>query len=39
MQFYLSDKDFKKLFKMDVAKYAKLAKWKQGQKKKKVGLF
>jgi len=36
---YLSDEEFKKVFKMDQKKFGKMQKWKQNKLKKKVGLF
>ena len=39
LETYLSDDDFKKVFKMDKEHFSKLPAWKQTKSKKEVGLF
>ena len=39
LETYLSDDDFKKVFKMDREQFAKMPGWKQTKTKKDVGLF
>ena len=39
LETYLSDEEFKKVFKMDKELFSKLPAWKQTKNKKEVGLF
>lgn len=39
LETYLSDEEFKNVFKMDKEQFAKLPGWKQTKSKKEVGLF
>ena len=39
LETYLSDGEFKKVFKMDKEQFSKLPAWKQTKNKKEVGLF
>ena len=39
LETYLSDEEFKKVFKMDKEQFSKLPAWKQTKNKKEVGLF